>query len=139
MQKRRFTFLMVLLLCIVIVAGFVFCSINKPHESAENLTANVFVNAEKLYADYSQNEVQANGLYLDKIISVTGKLQQKLNQNDHYFLVLQTNGDGNINCSMMMNDTTVLHQLSLNKVLIIKGKCTGYLADVNLVDCVLTK
>ncbi len=138
MQKRRNAFLVALLLVIAIVIRIVLF-INKPHQSTENINATKYLQAKKLYNDYAVNEASADSAYLDKIIAVTGKLKTKLVQNNNFFLLLQADEQGNINCQMMMSDTALLNRLPINEPVVIKGKCTGYLMDVNMVDCVLSK
>lgn len=138
MQKRGTAFLAAVLFCIVIISC-ILMYVNKPHKSVQNFITSKAVSAESLYNEYARNEGGADSEYLGKIIAVTGSLRTKLVENNNYFLLLQTNNAGNINCSMMMHDTGMLNSLSLNKTIIVKGRCTGYLADVNLVDCVLSK
>jgi len=44
---------------------------------------------------------------------------------------------GGVNCNMFMHPNQNKHPIAKGSSIIIKGKCVGYLMDVNLVDCVI--
>ncbi len=137
MQKRKAIFLSGLVLLLVVMAAFAFYFINKPHTNVEGITADVVINAENLYSEYSANEVEADKKYLNRVIKVTGRVGAITNSNHHYNITLNTKGLGGINCEMMMKDTNSLLKIKENMIAVVKGRCIGFLADVDLVDCVL--
>lgn len=139
MQKRKAIFLSGLVLFLVVMAAFAFYFINKPHANVEGIEANVVVSAENLYSQYKANEIEADKKYLNKVVEVTGEVAAVANSNHHYIITLKTKQLGGINCEMMMKDTNTLSKIKENKITVIKGRCIGFLADVNLVDCVLSK
>ena len=133
---KRFAFVgaMVLLLVIGVIAYFQF---NQPRKDVSAQHTDVTINASQLYQQYEGHEQEANQKYLDKVIEVKGKVSEVQNNNGLNVLLMNAgNGMGGINCSMKENTTLNAVQLQGKEVLV-KGKCTGFLMDVNLVDCVL--
>ena len=140
MQKRTITFLAGILLLVLIAAGTALYKFNLKHESVAKDRADLSISADKLYDQYSSNEVFADSVYMNKVMIVHGKVLYNKHQNNTYFIQLKANESGNgINCQMMMEDTAALNVVQANQPINIKGKCSGFLADVNLVDCVITQ
>ncbi len=139
MKNRKAIFLRGLILLLVAMAAFAFYFINKPHANVEGIEANVVVSADNLYSQYSANEVEADKRYLNKVVEVTGAVAAITKSNHHYIIALKTKKLGGINCEMMTKDTNALSKIKENTVAVVKGRCIGFLADVNLVDCVLAK
>jgi len=116
------------------VAGFYLY--NKPRQSAGNKTAAVTLSAIVLYKQYEANENTANKKYLGKVIEVQGSVSAISQQNGLSVLSLKTgNPAGAINCQLFTNDK--ISAVKVGDAVTIKGKCTGFLMDVNLVDCAL--
>jgi tRNA_anti-like len=110
---------------------------NKPHGSAASETASSSVIADTLYQQYAQNEQLADSMYSGKIIEVKGVLAEIDHNGETDILELspQKTGGG-ISCQMFPHEkgtTTTYPAIGSN--ITIKGKCTGFLMDVNLVDC----
>jgi hypothetical protein len=134
MKRALVTLPLLILLCIAVWGVYEY---KKPHTDAGNKTTDVQIDAVTLYNDFAKNETSANTKYLDKIIEVTGKVDDV--QNTNGALVITLNADqmmGGISCKMF--DSTN-NSLKKGDKIIIKGKCAGLLSDVNLVDCVLIK
>jgi len=137
MQKRKKAFLWSSILLTLLVILIFFMQINKPHQSAAGLHAAMRITAAKLFDDYITNESFANNQYLNKIIEVEGTVLENSTAHENIIL-LETGHTGAVNCAMM-DEKKVLMQIKKNEPLIVKGKCTGFLADVNLTDCVIVK
>ncbi|MEJ0080514.1 MAG: hypothetical protein WDM78_06055 [Puia sp.] len=76
---------------------------------------------------------------MGKVIEVSG-IVSSVNESAGYISVnLKAVTDGGINCSVLKKDLSPDDKLKNGDSLTIKGKCTGYLMDVNLVDCVIKK
>jgi hypothetical protein len=111
----------------------------KPHQSAAGETADFTVDADSLYGQYQANEHAADQKYLGKVIEVSGKLSEiQHNGNAEVWILSQQSSGGGINCQLFAGVKPDPEPKS-GDVVIIKGRCTGYLMDVNLVDCVLRK
>jgi tRNA_anti-like len=123
---------------IVVAAGvYGYYLYNKPHGSAAAQNAAASLTAQALYDQYNQNEHAADSLYGDKVIEVKGILVS-IDHNgptDVLELSPQPSGGG-VSCQMFPHDkgTTTVYP-AIGSAITIKGKCTGFLMDVNLVDC----
>jgi hypothetical protein len=134
MKRALVTLPLLILLCIAVWAVYEY---KKPHTGAGNKTTDVQIDAVALYNDFAKNETNANAKYLDKIIEVTGTVDAIQNSNGALVVMLNSNQMmGEISCKMFDNADSVYKK---GEKIIIKGKCAGFLSDVNLVDCVTVK
>jgi len=136
MKKRKLLTGIVLL--ILFAGTLIFFKINQSHANVSASKTDIQISAEKLYADFNNDENKANEIYLDKVIEVSGKITAVSQLESRYMILLDQTSTGGINC-LMMEDSSEIVQLKPNSVITIKGKCTGFLMDVNLVDCILIK
>jgi hypothetical protein len=105
----------------------------KPSRSIEG-EVGLQVSADTIYNAYLKDEKTANKLYLDKAITVKGKISEiKTNQQGQQVIILQT-GDPvfGVVCTMTKPLTA-----SKGDDTSIKGFCTGYTTDVVLRDCII--
>ncbi|HTJ13218.1 MAG TPA: hypothetical protein VL547_14380 [Dinghuibacter sp.] len=123
----------VVLVLVAAGAGWGWYLYNKPHQGVNSETASARLEAKNLYAAFQTDENKANGQYLGKVVEVKGKISAKTSGS------LQLScGDaatGGINCSLAPGQT--LPGTDSSAIVTIKGRCTGYLMDVNLVDCII--
>ena len=112
----------------------------KPHQSAAGETAAFTVDADSLYGQYQTNEHAADAKYLGKVIEVSGKLTdiQHNGNAEVWILSQQGGGAGGINCQLFAGARPD-PEPKCGDIVTVKGRCTGYLMDVNLVDCVMRK
>ena len=136
MHKKRNILVGVFILVVLIFAGAGFYVYNQPRQSAADKTAAVTLSAVALYKQYQSNENAANQKYLGKVIEVQGSVSAINQQNGLAVLSLTTgNPAGAINCQLFTSDK--ISAVKVGDAVTIKGKCTGFLMDVNLVDCAL--
>lgn len=134
MKKKLLFFIGILLL---VMAGRGYYLYNKPRTGVEDKQADVTIAAADLYNQYNSDETAANQKYLNKIISVSG-IAGEVNKTDStYTILLKGDADmGGISCNLFDAQTAAVAK---GKTVTIKGKCTGYLMDVALTDCVIEK
>lgn len=113
---------------------------NKPHQNIQKATADLTVEAPALMADFNTDETTANARYLDKVVSVTGKVQTVNSGNGSTLISLEANDDlGVISCEL---DPAVQHprtNFSPGEQLTLKGVCAGKMMDVVLTRCVIVE
>jgi tRNA_anti-like len=134
--KKRIFFLggMIVLVAILWLGFYLY---NKPRQSAAGETSSGSVEAAVLYQEYEQNEQAANQKYLGKIIEVSGKLSSVSQESGAEIWILSASAPGpGISCQLFSKPPASL-QPTIGNVYTIKGKCTGFLMDVNLVDCII--
>jgi len=114
------------------LAGWAFYEYQKPHTGAGDKTTDVKIDAVSLYQEFSKNETAANGKYLDKIIEVTGTIDDIQETNGALVITLNANQPmGGISCKMFFANN---NSFKKGQQITIKGKCAGLLSDVTLVD-----
>lgn len=112
---------------------------HKPHESAAGETAAVTIDADSLYHQYQLDEHAADLKYMGKVIEVSGKLVEiQHSGNAEIWIVSTQPGGGGINCQMFPGAKPEVMPKA-GDVVTLKGRCTGFLMDVNLADCVQSK
>ena len=134
MRKKIFFSIGILMLCL---AGYAFYLYNKPHTSVAAIAPSITINAADLYAAYAQNEPAANKQFLDKVVLVKGKVSD-VSRTDSTLTVLLESNDiaGGVSCNIIAKNTTAA-SIKNGEPVSIKGRCTGYLADVMLADCIV--
>ena len=140
MRKKRTILWVGILLLVVSVAGYAWHLYQKPHESAAGQTADVTINADTLYQQYQQDERAADQKYMGKVIEVSGKLSEVQHSGNAEIWILSTQpGGGGINCQLFPGSVQADKEPKVGDAITIKGRCTGFLMDVNMADCVRSK
>jgi hypothetical protein len=132
MSKRNILLSAFLIILLVLgsIAVYIFY---KPHRSVDN-EATITVSADSLMAAYTRDEVSANNVYLDKALIVSGEIAElNTNQAGQTVAILKT-GDpiSGIACTIKEKPTA---PLQIGQPVLIKGFCSGFIADVVLRDC----
>ena len=125
---------------IVLAAGaFGYYYINKPKASLQNKQPDVIISPQKLLADFTTDEQQANAKYVDKIIEVSGKVSAKNIDRNKKVSILMDTGDPMSSVTCELNPAQVEKSSGFDEgsFIEVKGKCTGMLSDIILVDCVI--
>ena len=111
---------------------------NKPREGVGHTAADVVVAAAQLYDKYRLEETEANKIYLDKIIEVKGTVDDIITINNDVVITLGAGPVGGISCRFSSVIDAGNKTIKKGMQVVIKGRCTGFNMDVNLVDCVIT-
>jgi len=138
MNKTKHNFLkwsMVSVLILLITAGIAgYTLYNKPHRNVKAATA-ISLHAQNLVDDYEQNENIANKQFLDKVLEVTGQVNDiAKNQKGETIIELRGTEMGSVRCTL---EDKNLPKLKSGELATLKGICTGYLTDVVMVRCVV--
>lgn len=130
-----------LLLLVLIGAGYGYYMYSKPRQSAADATTNVTISADSLYAQYQGDEAGCDKRYLGKVIEVTGKLSaiQRSGQSEIWILSTSSPTGGGVNCQLFPGEHAGNGSPKPGDRVTVKGKCTGFLADVTLADCAILK
>lgn len=102
----------------------------KPHRDVTT-EKGVQLSAQNLYDAFRTNEAEANKLYLDKAIEMTGEVSEvSTNQDGNTIVNFKTNDPlFVINCTFKTNPG----ELKPGQNITFKGICTGYIPDANVV------
>jgi len=139
MRRKRTILWIGIPFLILLIAAWAWHLYDKPHQSAAGQSADVSINADTLYHQYQADEHSADQKYMGKVISVTGRLTEVQHNGNSTIWILSTQpGGGGINCQLFMG-TKVDPEPKTGDAVTLKGRCTGFLMDVNLADCVPDK
>ncbi len=136
MRKRYFFGVSIILL---LLATWGIYKVTMPHHNASGEQAVATLSATKLYYEFLNTENNANKKWSGKVIEVSGRISS-VNESGNYISInLKGSSEGGVNCSFLKKDLGPGEKYNTGDSIIIKGKCTGFLVDVNLVDCVVKK
>jgi hypothetical protein len=121
------------------LAGWGIYSVYKPHRNVAADRAVATLSATNLYNEFLNSENTAVKKWVGRVIEITGIISSVSENGDYVSVNLRATDDGGINCSGLKKDLNPEEQLQKGDSVFIKGKCTGFLMDVNLVDCVIKK
>jgi RecJ-like exonuclease len=139
MLKKRTILWVGIPLLLLIVAAWAYHLYMMPHQSAADETTDFTVSADSLYQQYQADEHSADQKYLGKVIEVSGKLAEiQHSGNSEIWILSPQRAGGGINCQLFAG-TKIDPEPKSGDMVTIKGRCTGFLMDVNLADCVLRK
>lgn len=111
---------------------------NRPVASNVDKAADMTITATDLEAAYTANEADANTKYNDKLVQVSGVVSKIENEAGKTSIYLNTNNPMAAVICELENGSDVSNIKDGDNVSI-KGKPTGILSDVVMVQCVLTK
>jgi hypothetical protein len=126
-------YMIILLLVASLATGVAYIMYNKPHRDPTRESA-IQITSAVLFDNFNQDETNANSLYLDKVLEVTGRvLEVTTNQDQMMVVVLETSDPiFGVRCSMSSPvNVRVSEQVT------VKGICTGFLSDVILTNSFL--
>ena len=125
--------LALLALILFLVTGHV---LNKPSALVVEGDAEFNMPAHILFAEFDENETEANDKYLNKIISVNGQITD-ISGPDSTGFKITLKGDGLFGVICEFPHSADSHSLSIGDSVTIKGLCTGKLMDVVMVKCII--
>ncbi len=131
--------LIYLILIFVVVGGaYGYYQWNRPLASNVDKTAEIIITASDLEAAYTSNESEANSKYNDKLVQVSGTISAIENEDGKPSVILSTqNPMANVICEFEKGAS--IGNIKVGDNVVVKGKPTGILSDVVLVQCVLIK
>jgi hypothetical protein len=132
-SKKILLSLSFLTLTVMIYAAYLYF---KPVQSLKRLDSTFSVSAVELVNDYESNEIDANEKYLNKIIEVKGSIDDiEINEMG---INIKLDAQNDISSVVFeMEKKSVISELHIGDIVVIKGICTGYLMDVVLVQGII--
>lgn len=127
-----------LLMAVLAGGAYGYYQYNRPVASLESANADVVLEAPALLKAFETNETTANTQYLDKVIEVSGQISRIEEDGEKKSIYLSTGNEmSSVICEMELG--TPSDGLAVGGKVTVKGKCTGYLMDVVLVQSVVKK
>lgn len=110
----------------------------KPHRSVRKEEAAFKLSVSQLVEAFSQDESQANALYLGKILEVQGILKEIiLNDSTLVLLLGDSTQSTGVSCYLQKDQKELYTTLKRGESVNVKGICNGMLLDVVLDKCIL--
>jgi tRNA_anti-like len=134
MKKRIIPILIAVLLAGLAYGFYLY---NKPRPDISKVPPSVIIDAGSLYQDYQKDEASSDKKYLDKIIQVNGTVTEVEQTDSSVSIELSGTGTGGVNCSIINADRKKMDVPQKGSLVKIKGRCSGFLMDVNIVDCTI--
>jgi hypothetical protein len=99
------------------------------------------MSAANLISEFNENENAANNKYLGKIIEVTGPVAEVNNEQDTVINISLGSNEKlrKVSCRMDSRHFSEVKKYSEGNIITIKGTCDGFLMDVELSRCVISK
>jgi hypothetical protein len=136
MRKRYFFGIGIVLLFLAALGIY---KASKLHHNTSGEQAVATFSAMNLYNEFLKSENIANKKWVGKVIEVSGSISSVTESGNYISISLKGSADGGVNCSILKKDLYPGYKYNTGDSITIKGKCTGFLMDVNLVDCVIKK
>jgi len=138
MRKKTIFFAGIVVCLLILAAGFYWYQ--KPREGLINTKPDFTMSSEELYTAFQQNEQKANSRFIEKVILVKGTVDNVQASDSAINIQLSARNEmGGVNCSVSKNDKVSPALPVKGTVIQVKGRCVGFLMDVNLVDAVIER
>jgi hypothetical protein len=135
MKRKKSVLFVALFLCLALIAvGYWFY--DKPRTIAGTSEAAVSVSAKDLYSAFINNEELAGSKFIDQVIEVSGLVKEIQHQSQSTTVLLEGDKVGGVLCTLVEGKTD---HPTAGTIISVRGRCTGYLTDVYVVDAVLVK
>lgn len=133
-MKRKFIYIAVAFA--FLAAAFAYYEYNRPVKGIEGEKPEASMNAAALLTEFESDETTANKKYFDKVIEVNGIVSKIGDVEGKSSIYLNTGSDLSfVICELEKNNE--IASVKIGDSIVMKGKCTGYLSDVILVQSVI--
>ena len=120
----------------LLAAGWGYYQYQKPRVGTVDVTPVFRLSAEQLYNEYNTNETSADKKYNNKVVEVSGIVKDVQTTPHATNILLNTGAEpGGVSCSFQKAEKS---KATVGEHITVKGRCTGFLMDVSLVDAVRT-
>lgn len=130
---KKWFFAALLLAAVAGTAGYYY--LNKPHRSVADENG-IMVSADSLFREFATDEAVANARYLNAVLRVEGVIKSVERNTENKQVVVLDAGDPmfGVNCTLEKEAS-----VEEGQTVVIKGICTGYLADVVITQGLIEK
>ncbi len=110
---------------------------NKGHRDIADEKPAFTMESTALFSEFENTEAEATKKYMNKVISLSGKVGELIVKDTTINIVLRKGDDFfGVNCSMSKSTFKAAKMLKVGGNVKLKGVCDGYLDDVVLSQCV---
>lgn len=132
--------LWIFIIGIVVSASAVYYVFNMPRRNISNEKAVYTLEAKQLISEFREDEALATVKYRDQTIAVKGEIKN-IRALDNHSMVFSLNDDmEGVSCTVDSADveknSIKLNQFTRGSVVTFKGRCSGMLMDIQIINCV---
>lgn len=144
MNKTIKKLLILAVIGLVIGLSVMYYVFNKPHRDVAGEKPSFKIEANKLFTEYSNDEVAGNEKYGDKVIQVTGKIVDIAKEGTEVSIVLNDEMEG-VSCALntetIQKNKDKINLLKVGDNITLKGKCDGFdmIMGVVLTQCYIVE
>jgi hypothetical protein len=132
MRKRIIVFAGVILCLTAMAIGYHLY--NLPRTKAVDVPVDKKVTATELFGAFAKDEETANTQYTNKVLEISGAVRD-VQKNGKELSILLSGGtsEGGVNCTLAED----IPAPRIGSLLHVKGRCTGFLMDVSVIDATI--
>lgn len=132
-MKKIWIVVLSLVILIAIGATIGYIMFNKKPANLADKKPDIVIDAPSLVIDYSQNMGIADSTYMNKIIEVSGIVEQSSKSEEGAVTILLTGVQGSgVSCNIPVKEGVKVEEPKIGDSIVIRGQCTGFLMDVVL-------
>ena len=139
MKRKKIRNIVIILVAIGLIAGLAtgYYLYNKPPEDVAGMKPEYTLSAGELTEAFNTNEKEANDKYAGKVIQVAGEIAEiEGNDSTMTFILTAENDPGSgVSCTLASEALEEAKGYSIGELVAVKGKCTGKLFEVVLINC----
>jgi uncharacterized protein YpmB len=137
MRKMTKLIYAIAVVAITAIGGYYYVFVySKTHHRNVQSEKGITIIADSLSAQFQANEKNANAIYLNKALTVTGTILSMDKNQEGKITILLGRADSFSNVSVTLISTTPIAQ-KVGETITIKGVCTGALSDVIVTEGVV--
>ena len=142
MAKRKTLriLLWIFLIGIVIAASAVYYVFNMPRRNISKENAVYKLEAKQLISDFKSDEAAATKKYLDQAIAVKGEIKGIRTLDNHSMVFSLEDEMEGVSCTVdsadVVSNALKLGQFTKGSTGTFKGRCSGMLMDIQVINCV---
>lgn len=142
MIKRKTLRILLWIFLVGIVVGLstVYYVFNKPRRNISKESAMYTTEAKELISEFKKDENSATKKYLDLTITVKGEIKSIRTLDNHSMVFSLEDEMEGVSCTVdsadVVNNFSKLTQFAKGSTGTFKGRCSGMLMDVQIINCV---
>jgi hypothetical protein len=142
MTNRKTVRILLWIFLIGIIAAFsaIYYVFNMPRRNISKESAAYTLDAKQLISEFKKDETAATAKYLDKAISVKGEIKNIRTLDNHSMVFSLEDEMEGVSCTVdsadVVKNASKIAGLTKGSTGIFKGRCSGMLMDVQVINCV---
>ena len=132
--------LWVFLIGIIAAGSSIYYVFNMPRRNIAKESAVFTLTGKQLISDFQQDETVATAKYLDQVILVTGQIKSVRTLDNHSMVFSLEDQMAGVSCTVdsadVVNNGSKLAQFTIGSSGKFKGRCSGMLMDIQIINCV---